>query len=494
MNERRSQTQWGVQLQPLWGVKAISLQTVVILGCFASGCGDDDSPTNTMGAAEDDTGTPDDDTTGAPDDDTTGTPDDNTTGTPEDAVTYWEDVAPIMFERCGACHQEGGIGPFSLTNAEDAKTWAQAAAAAVESRIMPPWLVTSDGSCGDFSRSPQLTDAEIATIVSWANDGAEAGEPRTDLQVTPPSELESATSLMTPTFVPEIAGGTLAAFDEYRCFLIDPEIQADTFLTGYNVVPGNASIVHHVLAMPVDPAAMVEGGLTNLDVITALDQESPDRDGWPCFGVAGEGVDVDGIPVTWAPGQGIVDFPADTGVRVPAGRLVVVQIHYNLADPQTVGQSDQTEVQLRLQPSVAREGFFDLPDALLQSVFAGEPIALEAGQASVDFDWDLDANEYLQGQLPSIEVYGAFPHMHEYGRSMSVTLERADGSSECVADVPRWDFGWQLYYFYETPIQLGAGDRLHINCNFDTSSATEPVYAGWGTRNEMCLFGLFLVP
>jgi len=61
-------------------------------------------------------------------------------------------------------------------------------------------------------------------------------------------------------------------------------------------------------------------------------------------------------------------------------------------------------------------------------------------------------------------------------------------------DVPRWDFNWQLQYFYEQPRTLSGNDTLRVTCTFDTSGETEPVLPGWGTHNEMCLMGLFLVP
>ena len=31
------------------------------------------------------------------------------------AVTFWQDVAPIYNEKCVACHQAGGLGPFAST-------------------------------------------------------------------------------------------------------------------------------------------------------------------------------------------------------------------------------------------------------------------------------------------------------------------------------------------------------------------------------------------
>src|SRR5690606_22976639 len=55
-------------------------------------------------------------------------------------------------------------------------------------------------------------------------------------------------------------------------------------------------------------------------------------------------------------------------------------------------------------------------------------------------------------------------------------------------------FNWQLFYFYDEPILLRGDDTLRVTCHFDTRGREEPVTPGWGTQNEMCLAGLFLVP
>lgn len=429
---------------------------------------------------------------------TTGTTGSGTPTTGEDtadaAPTYWQDVAPIYFDRCVTCHQAGGIAPFRLDEYATAKLWAAPSASAVAARTMPPWLLTDDGSCGEFHGSRTLAADEIAVIADWAASGAPQGTVRDDLTVPPLPTLDGGLDLETPVFTPEIAGGPLAEFDEYRCFLVDPKIAKDMFLTGYDIKPGNPALVHHLLAMPVDPAQMLEGGITNAQRMQALDDESPDRDGWPCFSQAGEGVAIQGIPVTWAPGMGMVEYPTDTGVQLAAGTQVVIQIHYNLHDADLQGQSDQSTLRLRLADKVARVGFFDLIDPFIDTLYQQPPAMLEPGKESVKFAWSVDIGKYYVGPgQRQVEVYGIFPHMHERGRKWNARLV-GDGGEQCIGDVQGWDFDWQLYYFYEQPVVVTADMRLDVTCDFNTVGAEGPVTPGWGTQNEMCLAGLFVVP
>ncbi len=457
----------------------------LLTGLAAQACGDDGGG---GGGAASTGGTSGETSTGT----TEGVADETaTTGEPP-AVTFWDDVAPVLYDNCVTCHRQGGIGPFALENYEQALPWSTAIAAAVQGRTMPPWLVTDDGSCGDFADSRWLADETVEMIVAWNDDGSPQGEPRDDLTLPAPEMLQGATPFGTPNFIPEIQGGELAEFDEYRCFLVDPQLAGDRFLTGYDVMPGNEAIVHHVLVMPVDPTEMVGPGTTNADVMQALDDESPDRDGWPCFGEAGDGVDVSGIPVAWAPGQGIVEFPAGTGLRIEQVEQLVIQVHYNLVNPDSRGQPDQTNVMLRLEEQVDREGFMLLPDPFLESIFGGQPIELPPGEPSVEYTWELPVADLLAGSgITEIDLVGVFPHMHEFGQAMGLEID-GPGGLECAADVPRWDFNWQLQYFYEQPRTLTTDDVLRVTCDFDTSDATEPVTPGWGTNNEMCLMGLFL--
>ena len=73
---------------------------------------------------------------------------------------------------------------------------------------------------------------------------------------------------------------------------------------------------------------------------------------------------------------------------------------------------------------------------------------------------------------------------------------RLDGieGEQCAVDVQAWDFNWQLMYFYDEPMTLTGDQTLTVRCEYDTRDATDPVLPGWGTQNEMCLMGLFVVP
>src|SRR5690349_14686361 len=55
-------------------------------------------------------------------------------------VTWHEHIAPLIIEKCTACHNKEGIAPFSLDNYSDASAVASQVAQAVMSGQMPPYL------------------------------------------------------------------------------------------------------------------------------------------------------------------------------------------------------------------------------------------------------------------------------------------------------------------------------------------------------------------
>ena len=92
-----------------------------------------------------------------------------------DRVTFTRDVAPIIFEQCASCHRPGGAAPFALVTYDDVARRARTIEAAVRSRVMPPWK--PDPGYAEFAGERRLTDAQIALIQRWIEQGAVEGEP-----------------------------------------------------------------------------------------------------------------------------------------------------------------------------------------------------------------------------------------------------------------------------------------------------------------------------
>ena len=98
-----------------------------------------------------------------------------------DEVTFSRDIAPILQRSCQKCHRPDSLAPMSLIDYEEVRPWARAIKHRTGLRdkpgVMPPWYIEKDIGIQRFKDDPSLSDAEIAMIAAWADNGAPQGDP-----------------------------------------------------------------------------------------------------------------------------------------------------------------------------------------------------------------------------------------------------------------------------------------------------------------------------
>src|ERR1700740_1717551 len=90
-------------------------------------------------------------------------------------------VVRILQSRCQTCHRPGEHAPFTLLTYRDAFDKKDDIRDAIHARLMPPWKPVP--GFGDFLEPRRLSDAEMATLLSWIEAGAPEGDPA---KVPPP--------------------------------------------------------------------------------------------------------------------------------------------------------------------------------------------------------------------------------------------------------------------------------------------------------------------
>jgi hypothetical protein len=358
-------------------------------------------------------------------------------------------VLPIVQVQCQECHVAGGIAPFSLDTYADAQRMHSAMASAVADRRMPPWM--PDDSCTSYTGARRLSQAELETLVAWSNAGAPEGNPA---DAPPPpvrggglssidATLEAGADYMPRSNVP----------DDYRCFILDPALTQDRDAIGYDIVPGTRSQVHHVI----------------LYIVSRTSAQSKDAGepglGWTCYG--GPGIASSKMLGGWVPGSGATRFPVNTGIRLRAGEVLVMQIHYNTSGRLPQADRTVTRLQYSAQP--------------VQSVATF--VALGQGQFSIPPNTlDVSASATMSAAA-NARVYGVLPHMHTLGKSIRV---ENTSKGQCYVNIPRWDFHWQRLYFFQQPLQVSAQNTLKLTCTWDNFTGRTVTW-GEGTEDEMCL-------
>jgi hypothetical protein len=442
-------------------------------------------------------------------------------GTP----SFTRDVAPIIAEKCAGCHRTGGIAPFPLETAKQISARSALIGAAVRARIMPPWPPgeRSPAYVGEAART--LTAQQRAAIVAWAAKGGKVDGPARKPVAPRGPEVRAGERLlnlrMEAAYRPAATKGTT---DDYRCFLLDPKQANDGSVTSVRIEPGRSKIVHHVILFRV--------GSSQVAAANALDRESAGP-GWSCFGGTGlPASDSPGIAdslnnanwiAAWAPGWGGSRLPEGTGVSLPAGSRIVMQVHYNLlngagADRSRAlltvapGSAGLEPLQTMLLPgpvelACARgesgrlcnrsEALFELgrkygPSAAF--VPAGLLI-LCRGSAANPVASAVSTCDRRVTTRTTIRV--AAGHMHLLGSSIRIDLNPGTPRAQVLLDIPRWDFHWQNAYALVRPVEAAPGDVVRVTCRHDVGkrgqagpgTPSKPRYVLWGegTTDEMCL-------
>jgi hypothetical protein len=380
-------------------------------------------------------------------------------------VTWHDDVAPIIFEHCVRCHQQGGIGPFALDSYEQAELWAYSIKASTQARTMPPFLASNNGDCNTFKHANWLSDTKIDTLADWADNGRLEGEPPSEAPIAPtlPTiDTPNATLDMGVTFSPVAEPN-----DQYRCFVVNAPSAADTNITAYEVVPGEPKVVHHVIVYSLEDAeAEAEA--------EALDLADP-ADGYPCYG--GSKISRSKMLAAWAPGTGALTYPEGTGIPIEGGRKMILQIHYNIDNG---ALPDRTTVKLLTDDTVTNPA--------TMTIWGTNDLNIPPGQEA-----HVETSISTNPTPVDVRIWGMLPHMHELGVSIRLERVSADNSdTTCMIDINAWDFAWQFGYFLEEPLVIKADDKIRITCTYNSESRTEVTRFGEGTSDEMCLSMLYV--
>jgi len=338
------------------------------------------------------------------------------------SISYAKDVAPILADKCVACHTEGGMGPFAMDGYTTVKTMAPMIRDALRTKRMPPFH--SDAHWGNWSNNMLLTDAQIMTVVDWVEAGAprgDGGDPLAEHKYVPPEW-----PLGQPDAIVEIPSFNVPASGiiDYQDVSVASNLTEGKWLKA--TAWSNASpAVHHALA------------------------------GWiPDVREDGKGFSWNVSLGGYGPGGEANLTPPDTGIYVAPGGSYAYQMHYT-----AVGKpvTDATKV-----------GYY----------FYKEPPTHILRQTSItDFSLEIPAGKARHHETAYLifpgdaEIFGTQPHCHSRCYSTKLTIRYPDGREEVLLNQPRYDFGWQREYHFEPMLQVPKGSMMIADYVFDNSTA-----------------------
>jgi hypothetical protein len=385
--------------------------------------------------------------------------------------TFAQDIAPIVYEKCAACHHPGDAAPFSLLSYADVKKRAGQIAAITRSRYMPPWL--PEHGYGDFEGDRSLTAAEIATIAAWVKAGAPEGT-----NPPPPPAFPSGWQLGQPDLVLEAKSPVALAAsgtDLYWNVIFTPNLTTRRWVRAIEIRPGLPRVVHHANLL-IDRTASAH-----------LQERSPGK-GFPGMDltIGRSPFDPDGNFLFWKPGNTPHVEPSGFAWRLDPGNELVLNMHL-----QPDGKPEQ------VRPSIGLY-FTDQPQTkfpLLVELEDDQDLDIPAGARDFpiadDFKLPIDA-----------DILAVYPHAHYLGKLLEGYATLPDGSKKWLIRIPSWDTNWQAVYYYRKPVFLPAGSVIHMRYHYDNSadnprnpnSPPKRVRAGNRATDEMGHLWLEVLP
>jgi peroxiredoxin len=337
-------------------------------------------------------------------------------------ITYTKHVAPILQQRCQACHRPEQSAPFALLTYNDAVKHARMLKEVTTQRRMPPWH--ADPRHGHFINDRRLTDKEIETLAAWVDAGTPRGD---DKDLPKPTEWVKGWNMGKPDLVLDMpkeyevaAEGTLP----YQTFTIDPGFKEDMWVEKAEARPGAAAVVHHLVVYILKPG-----------------QDRPfDNDGNM------------NILVGWAPGDLALACPPETGLCVPKGSKLMFELHYT---PNGTAVKDRSSIGLIFHKKKPKY-------EMLMNSFVNESIRIPPR----DPHYRAEATMRFRADA---RILSLVPHMHWRGKDYFYELIYPDGRKQTLLSVPRWDFNWQNTYTFAEPIKVPKGTRLHAVAHWDNS-------------------------
>ncbi len=368
-----------------------------------------------------------------------------------EAISYANDIAPILEQRCVSCHMEGGIAPFAMSSHQMVQGWSPMIRETLYTKRMPPGQIDNE-YVNDFHGVNHITVEETQKLVHWIDSGSKNNDgfdPLASLNTEVPKWLNGE-----PDIIIQIPAQHIPAtgVQEYRNLQIPLNLDEDVWVKAVEFEAGDPTVLHHIIAFSYGP-----GGVNQFEILN-------------------QGIGLG----AYAPGNELNLYPENAGYPLKAGGGLMLQMHYTTSGKEA---TDASEIGLYL--------WDEKPEKV---VLGGSAADLEINIPAFASGHEMVATKKFRKDS-YLTMVG--PHMHYRGYDANFKLVYPDGREEEILNVPNYQFNWQKTYDFVEPIFLPAGTVMVYRATFDNSEMNpfnpDPSQTlSWGeqTWQEM-FFGFF---
>jgi thiol-disulfide isomerase/thioredoxin/mono/diheme cytochrome c family protein len=335
------------------------------------------------------------------------------------AVTFHEHIAPLLQKHCQECHHTGGDAPFSLVTLDEVAGHAEMIREVVVDRRMPPWYGHRRHS---FANERGLSRDERALIAEWVQAKMPAGDP--SKAPAPRTFADSKWEIGEPDLtIAALETHELPAegFVDYRYAILPYVFLQETWISAAEILPSNPSVVHHC----------------NMAFVTLGKSFS------------------DGNFITGrVPGGTAMTLDDGVAVRIPAGSVIALQIHYT-----TTGKPEKNRMSVG----------FRYPRGVVHK----ELHHLQVTTSRFEIPPGATAHPVSASRTLPCDALGVgmFAHMHLRGKDMTFIANPPNGKDENLLSIPNYHYGWQQNYRWQPGTKrFSKGTKIEVIAHFDNSS------------------------
>ena len=341
-----------------------------------------------------------------------------------ESLSYASDIAPILEQRCVSCHMEGGIAPFAMSSHQMIQGWSPMIREVIYTKRMPPGQIDND-FVEDFHNVSFISIEESQKLVHWIDNGSQNKDGIDPLAALRPKLVKwnyGEPDIVIPIPPQQIPS---TGVQEYRNLQVPLNITEDIWVKAVEFVPGDPTVLHHIIAFAYGPNGINE------------------------FEILNQGIGLG----AYAPGNSINTYPENSGFPLKAGGGLMLQMHYTVTGKEAV---DASEIGLYL---------WDEPPA--RQVLGGSAADLDIYIPPFEAGHEMIATKKFRKDA-YLSMLG--PHMHYRGYDANFKLVFPDGREQEILNVPNYQFNWQKVYDFKEPIFLPAGTEMVYRATFDNSA------------------------
>ena len=341
-----------------------------------------------------------------------------------ESLSYASDIAPILEQRCVSCHMEGGIAPFAMSSHQMIQGWSPMIREVIYTKRMPPGQIDND-FVEDFHNVSFISIEESQKLVHWIDNGSQNKDGIDPLAALRPKLVKwnyGEPDIVIPIPPQQIPS---TGVQEYRNLQVPLNITEDIWVKAVEFVPGDPTVLHHIIAFAYGPNGINE------------------------FEILNQGIGLG----AYAPGNSINTYPENSGFPLKAGGGLMLQMHYTVTGKEAV---DASEIGLYL---------WDEPPA--RQILGGSAADLDIYIPPFEANHEMIATKKFRKDA-YLSMLG--PHMHYRGYDANFKLVFPDGREQEILNVPNYQFNWQKVYDFKEPIFLPAGTEMVYRATFDNSA------------------------